>query len=193
VDLVLKGCRVRSWGAADAISLARHANNLKIWRNLRDVFPHPYTREAAEWWVARAAAEVPETQFAIEVDGEAAGGIGLTLREDVERRSAEVGYWLGEAYWGRGIATEALLGFTTKAFERYDLLRIYAGVFDGNPASCRVLEKAGYMLEGRLRRAVVKDGQVLDQLLFARVREASRHSTCPSFSGFRHPDCQRHR
>ena len=96
-------CRIRSWRAGDEPSLARHADNRKIWLNVRDRFPHPYTLADAESWLAKVTAAEPETQFAIEVDGEAAGGVGLFLQEDVSRFSAEIGYWLGEAYWGRGL------------------------------------------------------------------------------------------
>ena len=170
MELELRRCRLRDWGPSDAASLARHADNRKIWRNVRDHFPHPYTLADAETWVERAGAEVPPTQLAIEVDGEAAGGIGIFLQRDVERRSAELGYWLGEAHWGKGVMTEAVRGYTALAFETFDLLRIYGVVFEWNPASCRVLEKAGYVLEGRLRKAVVKDGAVLDQFLYAAVR-----------------------
>ena len=97
------------------------------------------------------------------------GVVGLTFQEDVYRRSAEIGYWLGEPFWGRGLATEAVIDATRMAFERFDLIRLFAQVFETNPASCRVLEKAGYVLEGRLRHSVVKKGRVLDQLLYARV------------------------
>jgi [ribosomal protein S5]-alanine N-acetyltransferase len=173
MELVLPGCRVRSWRHGDAPSLSRHADSRKIWLNVRDHFPHPYTVSDAERWVELATTTMPETQFAIEVAGEAAGGIGLFLRQDVERRGAELGYWLGEAHWGRGLMTGIVREFTRWAFDEFDLLRIFAVVFEWNPASCRVLEKAGYVLEGRLRRAVVKDGHVLDQLMYAAVREGA--------------------
>jgi ribosomal-protein-alanine N-acetyltransferase len=171
MELELNGCRIRSWRAGDAPSLAHHADNRNIWLNVRDRFPHPYTLADAEAWVARAPAAEPETQFAIEVGGEAAGGVGVFLQEDVERFSAEIGYWLGEAHWGRGIATAVVRRFTDYAFEAFDLCRIYANVFAWNPASGRVLAKAGYQLEGRLRQSAVKDGQVLDGLLYATVRQ----------------------
>jgi RimJ/RimL family protein N-acetyltransferase len=170
MELALPGGRIRSWRAADASSLARHADNHKIWLNVRDHFPHPYTEPDAELWIERVLGGSPETQFAIEVDGEAAGGIGVFLQEDVSRRSAEIGYWLGEAHWGRGIMSHAVRRFTDHAFTAYDLIRVYALVFEWNPGSCRVLEKAGYICEGRLRRAVVKDGHVLDQFVYAVVR-----------------------
>src|SRR3954452_15964908 len=98
MQLELAGCRIRSWGAGDEPSLAKHADNRKIWLNVRDRFPHPYTLGDAEAWVAGMISADPETQFAIEVDGEAAGGVGLFLQEDVSRITAEIGYWLGEAY-----------------------------------------------------------------------------------------------
>jgi [ribosomal protein S5]-alanine N-acetyltransferase len=171
MELTFPGFRIRSWRPGDAPALARHADSEQLWRNVRDQFPHPYTLADANAWVARASGAEPETQFAIEVDGEAAGGIGLFLQEDVARYSAELGYWLGEAHWGRGIMTEAVRGFTEHAFRSFDLCRIYAIVFEWNPASRRVLEKAGYALEGQMRRAAVKQGRVLDQFLYATVRD----------------------
>lgn len=169
--LELTHCTVRSWRRSDAESLVRHANNRKVWRNLRDTFPHPYTAHDAERWIRSTSGSIPETNFAIGVGDEAVGGIGIALREDVFRRSAEIGYWLGEPYWGRGIATEALKAITDYAFATFDLSRLYAGVFEWNPASMRVLEKAGYVFEARLRRSVLKDGQLIDELLYAIVRE----------------------
>lgn len=171
MELDFPGGRIRSWRAGDAASLAHHANSRNIWLNVRDRFPHPYTLAHAEGWVAMAPTADPETQFAIEVNGEAVGGIGLFLQEDVERYSAEIGYWLGETYWGRGITTAAVRRFTDYAFDRFGLCRIYANVFASNAASCRILERCGYQFEGRLRQASVKDGKVLDGLLYAAVRE----------------------
>jgi ribosomal-protein-alanine N-acetyltransferase len=169
--LELGSCVVRDLRVDDAASLARHANNRKIWLNVRDRFPHPYTEADARRFIAAVTALSPRRNFAIEVDGAAIGGIGLRLQEDVERVSAELGYWVGEPYWGRGIATAAVQAMTAYGFERYGLSRIYAVVFDWNPASARVLEKAGYSLEGRMRRSAIKDGTVVDQLLYSFVRE----------------------
>jgi ribosomal-protein-alanine N-acetyltransferase len=114
--------------------------------------------------------ESPTTNFAIEVDGQAIGSIGYVPGQDVERHSAEVGYWLGRAYWGRGIATAAVRALTVQLLDRPDFRRLHATVFAWNPASARVLEKAGYTLEGRLRDAVTKDGKTTDGLLYAIVR-----------------------
>jgi RimJ/RimL family protein N-acetyltransferase len=160
-------CVVRSWRPGDEDSLTRHANDRGVWLNLRDRFPHPYTRPDAESWVRFAAAATPETNFAVAVNEQAVGGIGLVLHDDVERCAAEIGYWLGRAFWGRGLATAAVRGLTDHAFRARALTRVYALPFTDNTASIRVLEKVGYQLEGRLRRAAVKDGQVRDQALYA--------------------------
>ncbi len=171
MELELGICTIRSWRPGDETSLVRHANNRAVWRNMRDRFPHPYTDEDARRWVEINTTVFPETNFAICVEGAAVGGIGIVRGEDVHRRSAEIGYWLGEDAWGRGIATVAVRAFTDWAFASFGLARIHADVFAWNPASMRVLEKAGYTLEGRLRRSVFKDGEFTDQLIYAVVRE----------------------
>jgi RimJ/RimL family protein N-acetyltransferase len=150
-------------------SLVEHANNREIWMNLRDRFPHPYTRADGQSFIKLARRMDPETFFAIAVDDHAVGGIGFVMQTDVERISAEVGYWLGEAFWGRGIVTEALVAVTRHAIERHGLTRLFALPFAHNVGSCRVLEKAGYVLEGRLRRSAIKDGVILDQLQYAYI------------------------
>ncbi|MFA5027392.1 MAG: GNAT family protein [Candidatus Methylomirabilota bacterium] len=167
--LPLPGCVVRSYRPEDAAALVRHGDDRRVWRNLRDRFPHPYSHADAVSWIRQATSDRPEVHFAVALDGQAVGGIGLELQSDIHRRSAEIGYWLGASCWGRGIATEAVRAVTAYGFSRFELCRIYALVFEWNPASGRVLEKAGYSLEGRLRRAVVKEGQVLDAFLYAVV------------------------
>jgi ribosomal-protein-alanine N-acetyltransferase len=169
-NLRLEHCAVRPWADGDRAALVRHANEREIWRNLRDRFPHPYTPEAAEQWLAYLAQTDPLTHFAIDVDGEAAGGIGFEIGEDVHRRSAEIGYWLGRAVWGRGIGTEALRAVTAWAFAQHDLCRVEAHVFGWNAASMRVLEKVGYSCEARHRQAVTKDGATVDMVIFAMLR-----------------------
>jgi RimJ/RimL family protein N-acetyltransferase len=171
VELILTQAVIRSWRPEDIPSLVRHANNRRVWRNLKDRFPHPYTTTDAEYWIRQATGTSPQTHFAIAIGGEAVGGIGLDLQGDVFRRSAEIGIWLGETYWGRGIATEAVRTLTEYAFTHFDLCRIFAGAFEWNPVSARVLEKAGYIFEGRLRKSVTKDGQTIDQMLYAILRE----------------------
>lgn len=163
------GCELRSFQRGDAASIARYADNRRIWINLRDAFPHPYTLANARTFISWAMAEKPESHLAIVVNGEAAGAIGLRLNGDVERISAEVGYWLGEPFWGRGITTRALIEFTAHAIKKYRLTRVYALPFEWNRPSFRVLEKSGYKLEGRLRRCAIKDGRIIDQLLYAYI------------------------
>jgi [ribosomal protein S5]-alanine N-acetyltransferase len=170
VELTLTRCTLRAWRRGDEASLVRHADNRNVSRNLKDRFPSPYTAADAREWIAHASAQAPPTSLAIVVDGAAVGGVGIELGTDVFRRSAEIGYWLGEPFWGRGIATEALRAMTAYAFERFDICRLEAGVFDWNPASARVLEKNGYVLEGRARLGVIKDGRMGDRLLYALVR-----------------------
>jgi RimJ/RimL family protein N-acetyltransferase len=164
---------IRDWTAGDLDALVRHANNRNIWIHLRDRFPHPYLESHGRQFLEHMAQLPSRTIWAIEVDGEAAGGIGLEPLTDVERISAEIGYWLGEAHWGRGITTDALRAVTAHAFATMDLMRIFALPFADNPGSIRVLEKAGYVREGHLRRSAIKDGIVRDQLLFAAYRPHS--------------------
>lgn len=171
MKLPLTRCTVRSWRTEDAPSIARHADDRDVWLNLRDAFPHPYTEADAERFIRGAMQRRPETYFAIEVDGEAAGGIGYGIHPDVERVSAEIGYWLGRLFWGRGVMTEALRAVTLYAVETHGLTRVYALPYEWNTASFRVLEKAGYVCECRTRRSAIKDGKVIDQLLYAYVPE----------------------
>ena len=170
LDLGVAGASVRPWRRGDEASLARHADNRKVWLNLTDGFPNPYTLSDAEAWIGWALAHDPPTHFAIAVKDEAVGGIGFNLKQDVERRSAEMGFWLGEPFWGKGITTAALRAVTDHAFATFELSRVYARVFEWNTASTRVLEKCGYRREARLRRAAIKDGQVIDVFLYATIR-----------------------
>ena len=168
--LKLKNCEIRTLTEADASSLSRHANNRKIWINLRDAFPHPYSLADARSFIENCLARKPETLFCIAGDGRAIGSIGFSIHTDVERFSAEIGYWLAEPFWGRGIMTNALKAVTKYALFTHDLQRIYALPYQWNPASMRVLEKAGYKLEGRMRHSAFKDNQLIDQFLYAFTR-----------------------
>ena len=172
MQLVLSKCAVRSWRPDDLGSLVANADNHNLWLNLRDRFPHPYTRRAGREFIRQAMGQRPETMFAITVDDEAVGGMGFTVLTDVERVSAEIGYWLGEPYWGRGIVTEALVAITRYAIDTFRLTRVYALPFASNKPSCRVLEKAGYTLEAHLRRSAIKDGHIVDQLQYSFIVEA---------------------
>jgi ribosomal-protein-alanine N-acetyltransferase len=169
--LQLQSCLVRSWSTADALALQRYANNRNVSLNLRDGFPYPYTSEDAHAFLSRVKQEKPETTFAIATSSEAIGCLGLRLGSDIHRKTAELGYWLAEPFWNRGIMTQAVAGFTHHAFEVFDLQRIFAEPFDHNRASAGVLEKAGFTCEGRLRANVFKNGKVLDSFLYARVRD----------------------
>lgn len=170
IELSVPGVVLRPWERGDAASLAKHADNRSVWINLGERFPHPYTRADADRWIDAVRLQRPVEHFAIVVDGEAAGGIGLELQQDIWKRTAVVGFWLGEAHWGRGIVTAALGAVTEYAFATFDVCRIQAYVFEHNAASARVLEKAGYLWEARLRKAATKDGRTFDLLVYAMVR-----------------------
>ncbi len=171
MEIQLDSCKLRPWREGDEDSLVRHADDVDVWRNLRDRFPHPYTIEDAREWIELNAGQDPVLNFAIEVEGAAVGGIGLIPGEDIYRRTAELGYWLGRACWGRGIMTEAVRAMAGYAFTRLDLDRLFACLFPWNLASVRVLEKTGFRCEARLEQAAVKDGRTVDQLLYALVAE----------------------
>jgi RimJ/RimL family protein N-acetyltransferase len=171
MHLTLPGCTVRPWVEGDAPALVRHANNPRIAANLRDRFPHPYEAVHATTFLHWVRQQAVETVWAIDVGGDAVGGIGVELRADVERVSAEIGYWLSEEFWGRGIATSALSAVSPAVMRRFELTRLYALPFADNRQSIRVLEKAGYMLEGRLRHSAIKNGFIKDQLLYARYAD----------------------
>jgi RimJ/RimL family protein N-acetyltransferase len=173
-------CVVRPLRLSDADAIVRHANNLNVAKHLRDRFPHPYTREdAIEFLIAVAGPDGDSSTLAIEVDGEAAGAIGFIVGNDVERYSAEIGYWLGESCWGRGIMTEALRLVSDHLFADRNLLRLFALPFSDNPASARVLEKAGYVREAVLRSSCVKYGVPRDQLLYVRINDAWKGQVQP--------------
>lgn len=160
---------LRSFRGTDAPSFVRYANNRNISRNLRDGFPYPYGLEDAQRFLGKM--ENNPLVLCVVVDGEAVGGIGIHPFDDVYRRGAELGYWLGEPFWGRGIMTRAVRAITEHAFhQRTELVRIQAAVFSWNAASGRVLEKAGYEREGVMRQSVFKDGVLGDSVMYAKLR-----------------------
>jgi ribosomal-protein-alanine N-acetyltransferase len=163
--------RVRDVRIEDARSIALYADNPRVAANLRDIFPYPYTLADAEEFLAHVTRPKPRTVFAVATDAEAIGVIGLTLGEDVHRFTAELGYWLGEPFWGRGIMTAAVQAVVRHGFAELGLLRIYAEPYAGNRGSARVLEKAGFAYEGCQRANVYKNGQVRDQLMYSMIRE----------------------
>ena len=162
-------CVVRDWSRGDKASLLLHANNRRVWRNLTDRFPNPYADAHAEEWFAMLEAMPEPTHWAIEVEGGAVGGIGCIIGDGVYAKSAQFGYWLGEPYWGRGIMSAAVQRVAPYTLSHFGLLRLQSPVFAWNPASMRVLEKAGFVREGVRRAAVVKDGEITDEVLYALV------------------------
>lgn len=161
---------IRQWKNEDLQELVTQANNINVWNNLRNYFPHPYTEEHGKAWLEKVVDALPAINMAIEADGKLAGGIGLILNGDVYIKSAEVGYWVGEKFWGKGIATEAVRQMTEYAFYYFDLVRLYAEVFETNKASMRVLEKNGYYLEGVRRKAVFKNDVLMDDYIWVKLR-----------------------
>lgn len=174
--LNIEAYHIRDWRMADASSIAKYAHNRKIALNLRDAFPYPYTLQDAEAFISRALEADPATLFAIATASEAIGGIGLMPGEDVHRHTAEIGYWLAEPYWGKGIMTRAVKQMTVYALRELKPMRIFAEPYAPNHASARVLEKAGYVREGTLCANVVKDGKILDQYIYSCVADVYRHS-----------------
>ncbi len=171
MELEIGAWKIRSWSLGDVKALVKYANNRGVWKNLRHTFPHPYTEKDARAWIKKALRDEPETYFAIASSKEAIGAIGLKLHEEGSRRSAEIGYWLGQPFWGKGIATRAVRTLTAWAFQNFDLERIFAYVFEWNHPSARVLLKAGFVREGRLRSRPTKYGKPVDHFRFAILRE----------------------
>jgi len=164
--------KLRPWVHSDAESIWGFANNKKIADNLRNAFPHPYTLKDAEQFIGSILEAGEENQCcrAIEVEGKAVGSIGVFLKGDVYCKSAEIGYWLAEPYWGYGIMSRAVRELCAYAFSHYDLSRIYAEIFAPNTRSRRALEKAGFSFEGTLKNSVYKNGCLMDSLVYALLK-----------------------
>ena len=158
---------LRPWRINDVESLVENANNANIAKFMTDMFPHPYTKSNAESFISFATKDDPVHIFAIEVDGKAIGGIGIHPQTDVMRKNAELGYWLGQNYWGKGIITRAVQQMVDFGFKTFDITRIYARPYHTNIASQRVLEKAGFTLEAKFEKTIFKDGEFLDELVYA--------------------------
>jgi [ribosomal protein S5]-alanine N-acetyltransferase len=158
---------LRPWTIEDLNSLVKFANNFNISRNLMDVFPHPYTAENGKTFIEMASTNFPPNILAIEINGEAAGAIGLHPQNDVYRKNAELGYWLAEPYWGKGIITAVIVQMVDYGFQNWDINRIYARPFGYNIASQRALEKAGFVLEARLEKTIFKNGEYYDEMIYA--------------------------
>lgn len=160
---------LRPWRLDDLDSLVASANDASVSRSLRDRFPYPYTGDDGLAWLTRAVDE-SDRAWALEIDGNAVGGVSVHPGADVHRHSAELGYWLGQRHWGRGIMTTVVRAFAPRAMEAFHLYRLYATVYENNPASARVLEKAGFAREGVQKSAVVKRGELMDLYVYALVR-----------------------
>ncbi len=171
--MALTDFTLREWRLSDSDSLARHADNIRIWNNLRDLFPNPYTRNDGIAFISHVTTKPrPAVDFAIDVGGEAIGGIGIVPQRDVERISAEIGYWLSESFWNKGIMTEAVKEMAKYTFENFPLCKLYAPVFEYNIASGRVLEKAGFEKEAVLKKAAVKNGKIIDLHYYGLIKNA---------------------
>ena len=158
---------LRPWNENDLDSLVKYANNIHISSRLTNKFPHPYTTEHAKWFIAFANSDETKYVMAIDINGEACGGIGIHPQEDIYCKNAELGYWLGEPYWGRGIITSAILQMIEHGFNLFDINRIYARPFGSNLASQKVLEKTGFTLEAKLEKTLFKNGVYEDELIYA--------------------------
>lgn len=159
--------QIRPWSLDDVEDLVKYANNPRVAANLTDGFPHPYTKADAERFITMAMSATPTRIFAIELNGEAVGGIGLHLQEDIYRNNAELGYWLAETFWGKGIMTEIVKEIVNYGFAHFSINRIYARPFGSNRGSQRVLEKAGFVLEAHFYKTLIKNGKLEDELVFA--------------------------
>jgi ribosomal-protein-alanine N-acetyltransferase len=159
--------KLRPWTIDDLDSLVANANNINVARFLSDKFPHPYTIENGKSFIEAATKNESINKFAIDINGQAVGGIGIHPQKDVMKKNAELGYWLGESYWGHGIITKAIAEIVEFAFKTYDITRIFARPFGTNMASQRVLEKSGFKLEARIEKNIFKNGEFLDELIYA--------------------------
>jgi len=162
---------LRPFEKEDCSSLAHHANSKRIWEGVRDVFPFPYTEKDAVNFIEYAIKTEREIVRAIDVKGQAVGAIGLHLKEGEQRLNGEIGYWIGIEYQGKGIVSKAIAEIVDMAFCEHNLLRVYAKVFSNNPASGRVLEKNGFKLEAKLEKAIIKEGRILDLLIFSKIND----------------------
>lgn len=167
---IAEGIRLRPWRADDLDALVRHANDEQVSRGLADRFPFPYTREDGVAFLAGHVVDLQGPVFAIEIDGEACGGIGARLGSGERRHVAELGYWLGRMHWGRGIMTRTVRTYESWLMDEFRLYRLQATVLDFNFGSARVLQKNGFVEEGLQRAAVFKRGELHDLRIFAKVR-----------------------
>ncbi|MDB5225950.1 MAG: acetyltransferase [Bacteroidota bacterium] len=165
--IISESLKLRPWCEEDKQELQRIANNSNVTKYLRERFPHPYTKNDAERWVSLNIMGLHETHFCIEYNGKPAGGIGIDIQNDIHKYTAEMGYWLGEEYWNKGIVTQCIQTVTPFFINKFQLKRIYATASVGNVASIKALERAGYTFEGTMKNYAHKDGVDLDGTLYA--------------------------
>lgn len=170
---VIMDCTLREWRIEDKTALAENLNNPKVLNNLRDGLPYPYTEDDAEAYImAMLAADKDKTfAFAITLDDKAIGSIGVFRCSNIHYRTAELGYYIGEAYWGKGLMTSAVKQICKYIFYNTDIIRIFAEPFSYNTGSCRVLEKAGFQFEGLLKSNAEKNGTVIDMKMYALIKD----------------------
>jgi ribosomal-protein-alanine N-acetyltransferase len=172
MEISYEGVILRPWNIKDAKELAEIANNRKISNNLRDGLPYPYTRKDAINWLNIILPENnPPRFFAILVDNEIVGNIGLTKKKDIYRKNIEIGYFLSEKHWGKGIATRAIKAATSYAFNTFDIIRVFAESFSDNMGSRRALEKAGFRLEATLTKNIIKNNDIKDSCIYSVLKE----------------------
>jgi len=164
--------KLRDWSISDVDSLVRHANNYNIAKWLTNQFPYPYTENDAKDFIEAVTKDNPTKVLAIEIDGEVVGSIGIFPQSDIHEKNAEIGYWLSEKYWGNGIITKAILEIVDYGFKTFDIVRIYARPFSTNKGSQRALEKCGFIVEARLKKALYKNGEYMDELIYSKLNVA---------------------
>jgi RimJ/RimL family protein N-acetyltransferase len=166
--------KLRPWNKEDLPSLVHHANNWNVAKNLMDRFPHPYTEADGIVFLSTITNDDPVQHFAIDINEQAVGGIGIHPQPDIYRKNAELGYWLAEPFWGKGIVTKAIQQMVAYGFSHFEINRIFARPFGTNLASQRVLEKAGFRLEGRFQKTIFKNGEYIDELVYAIRKDQGR-------------------
>jgi len=172
MEICFEGIVLRPWSISDATKLVLIADNKKIAENLRDGFPFPYSlKDARDWLNIILPENHPPKFFAITIDKQLAGSIGIVTKTDIYRKNFEIGYFLSEKFWGKGIATKAIKAATSYAFRDFDIVRIYAEPFSDNAGSRKALEKAGFKLEATLKRNVIKNGIIKDSCIYSVLRE----------------------
>jgi RimJ/RimL family protein N-acetyltransferase len=172
MEISFEGVLLRPWTLSDAEALALIADDINVADNLRDVFPHPYSLNDAISWLSNFIPKNdPPVYFAIIYENQLAGSIGITLKTDIYRKNVEIGYFVAQKYWGKSLATKAIKAVTSYAFRTFDIVRVYAEPFADNPASRRVLDKAGFTMEAVFKNYVIKNGIIKNSCIYSVLKE----------------------